>query len=65
MRQFLREMHDEAALRIQIAGGVQALDEGALARDALERRASHAGHELHVEHHVGAVGDLHAAARER
>ena len=38
-------------------------DELAVARDALERRASHARHDRHVDDDVGAVGDLHAAAR--
>ena len=32
-------------------------------RDALERGAAHARHDRHVEHDVGAVGDLDAAAR--
>jgi hypothetical protein len=34
-------------------------------RDALERRAPHAGHQLHIEDHVRAVGDLDAASRKR
>ena len=63
--ELLGEMHDEAPVRIELAGGVQALHELAVARDALERGAAHAGHELHVEHHVRAVRDLDAAARER
>ena len=37
----------------------------AVACDAFERRAAHACHEVHVEHHVGAVRDLNAAAGKR
>ena len=62
-RELFGEMHDEAAIRIELADGMQALDEFAVARDALERRASHARHDRHVDDHVRAVGDLHAAAR--
>ena len=63
--QFFREMHDEAAVRIEFADRVQALDETTLALDARQRRRAHAGHQAHVRHHVGAVGDLDAAARQR
>ena len=62
-RKLFREMHDEAAIRIELADGVQAFDELAVARDALESRASHARHDRHVDDDIGAVGDLHAAAR--
>ena len=50
--------------RIQIAGGMQTSDKCSVARDPLERRAAHARHEAHVQHDIGAVGDLNAAARE-
>ncbi len=63
-REFFRKVHDEATVGIQIAGGVQPLHKRAVIRDALERRNAHAGHQLHVEHHIGAVGDLDATARE-
>ncbi len=33
--------------------------------DALQGRAARASHDDHVQHHVGAVGDLDAAARVR
>src|SRR6056297_1788928 len=60
--EFFREMHDVAVVRVQIAGGMHAFDEVAVPLDACERGVAHAGHELHVGDHVGAVGDLHAAA---
>ncbi len=60
-RELLREVHDEAAIWIEVTDRVQALHEGAVALDALERRASHARHDPHVEHDVRAVGDFHAA----
>ena len=50
---------------IKFANGVQSLDELAGARDALQRGPTHAGHDVHVQHHVGAVGDLDAEARQR
>jgi phosphoenolpyruvate carboxykinase (GTP) len=57
------EVHDEAALRIQLADGVQALHEtAAIGGDALQRRSPGAGHDGHVQHHIGAVGDFHATA---
>ena len=62
-REFLGEMHDEAAVGIEVADRVQALDEGAVLLDALQRRRAHARHDAHVEHDVRAVGDLDAAAR--
>ena len=64
-RQLLGEVHDESPLRVELAGGMQSLHEFPLARDALEGGPSHPGHEPHVEHHVGAVGDLDAASGER
>ncbi len=62
-REFLGEMHDEALVGIEVADRVQALDEGAVLLDAVQRRRAHAGHDAHVEHDVRAVGDLDAAAR--
>ena len=61
----LREVHDEAALGIELADRMQALHEHAVLRDARERSRTHAGHQLHVRGDVGAVGDLDAAARVR
>ena len=61
----LRKMHDEATFRIQLAGRVQAADEGAIAPDALERGRAHARHQLHAGRDIGAVSDLDAAARKR
>jgi len=58
-------MHDEAALRIEVARGMQPLHEAAVAFDAGKGRLAHAGHDAHVGHYIGAVGDLHAATRER
>ena len=49
----------------KLADRMQSLHELAVARDAIERRATHARHQLHVEHDVGAVGDLDSATRER
>jgi hypothetical protein len=57
-------MHDEATLGIKLADRVHSFHERALARDALERRAPHARHELHVEHDVRAVGDFYSAPRK-
>jgi hypothetical protein len=62
-RELLGEVHDEAAVGVEFAGGVQALHEAALAGDALERRPAGARHQDHVDDDVGAVGDLDAAAR--
>ena len=62
-RELFGEVHDEAAVRIELARGVQALHKAAFARDALERQAARAGHQDHVDDHIGAVGDLDAAAR--
>ena len=62
-RELFGEVHDEAAVRIELARGVQALHKATLARDALERRAARAGHQDHVDDHIGAVGDFDAAAR--
>ncbi len=59
----LREMHDEAALGVELADRVQALHEASVARNPRECRGAHARHELHVGGDVGAVGDLDAAAR--
>src|SRR6202043_2319072 len=62
-RQLLGEVQDEAALRIEISGRVQAAYEGTFSRNPLERRAAGARHERHVENHIGAVGDLYPATR--
>ena len=61
--QRLRKVHDEAALGIEFPDRVQALDEGAVAGDPRERGRTHPRHELHVRRDVGAVRDLHPAAR--
>ena len=74
--QRLGEMHDEAALRVQFADRMQALDEaagrlaargglGAFALDPRQCGRAHAGHDPHVGHHVGRIGDLHPAAGQR
>ncbi len=59
--------HDEAALGAEVAERVQAAREIAVgARRASDRAAdlSHARHDAHVEHDVGAVGDLDADLRD-
>ena len=56
-------MHDEALLGVEVADRVQAPDERAFLLDALQGRRAHARHDAHVQHDVGAVGDLDAAAR--
>ncbi len=60
----LGEVHDEAALGAEIAERVQAAREIVGAAEMLERDASHARHDAHVEHDVLAVGDLDADLRE-
>ncbi len=45
-RQLLRKVHDEAAVGIQVADGVHALDERAVARDAFECGLAHARHQF-------------------
>jgi hypothetical protein len=52
-------------VRIQLADRVQALDEASVALDPGQRRGAHPGHQPHVRDHVGRIGDLHAAARQR
>ena len=64
-REFLGKVHDKAALGIELADGVQPAHEIPVVRDTLERGSAGARHDQHVEHDVGAVGDLHAAARQR
>ena len=64
-RVLLGKVHDEAPLGIELADGVQPAHEDAVVRDALERGAAGASHDQHVEHDIGAVGDLDAAARQR
>ena len=64
--ELLGEVHDEAAVRVELAGRVQSLDElAALAGDALERRAAGARHQDHVDDHICTIGDLDTAARVR
>ena len=60
-REFFREMHDEAALGVEIPGRVQAFDKRAFALDSLQRGGSHTRHEFHVGNNVGAVSYFHAA----
>jgi len=58
------ERIDEAAVRVQFTDGMQAAHElAAIGGNPFQCGAAHAGHDLHVQHHVGTVGDLHAAAR--
>ena len=64
-QQLVGKVHDEAALGVQFAGGMQAAHEAALTLDARLRGGAHARHDAHVGHHVGAVAELHAAARQR
>jgi hypothetical protein len=52
-RQLFREMHDVASLGVELAGGVQALDETAFALDPRLRRRAHARHQAHVGHDIG------------
>jgi hypothetical protein len=56
----LREVHDEAALGVEVAERVQALHVVVGGAQPVERRLSHARHDPHVDDDVGAVGDLHA-----
>ena len=56
------KVHDEPAIRIEIASGMQAADERVVPLDALEGRLAHARHQPHVGGDVGAVRDLDAAA---
>ncbi len=62
--ELLREVHDEAAVGVQLAGGMQALHEVTFALDARQCRRAHAGHDPHIGHHVGRIGDFHTAARQ-
>jgi hypothetical protein len=64
-RELFGEMHDEAAVRIEIADRVQAPHERALALDAAQGRIAHARHDAHVRDDVRAVCDLDAATGER
>ncbi len=58
-------MHDEAAIGIQLTNGVQSAHEVAIRRNALQSGASDARHDRHIQHNVGAVRNLDAAARQR
>ena len=64
-RQFFREMHDVAAVRIEFADRVQAAHERTFALDPRQRRGAHAGHDPHVGDDVRRIGDLDAATRQR
>ncbi len=61
-RQFLREVHDEAAVRIQVTDRVQPFNELSFFLDTQQRLLTHACHQFHVDHDVGTVGNLNAAA---
>ena len=63
--QFLRKMHDETALRIQLAGRMQPAHEPAFVLDALQRTCAHPGHLAHIGHDIGTVGDFNAQTRQR
>ena len=59
-------MADVALLGVEVSRAVQALDEIALLAIPLklvDGHLSHAGHDPHVGHHVGTVGDLDADLR--
>ena len=60
-RQFFREMHDEAPLRIEFTDRMQPLHEAAISFDARERLRAHPRHDLHVHSDIRAVSDFHAA----
>ena len=62
-RVVLREVADEAALRVAVERGVQAAVEVVRVAEHVERDATHAGHDPHVEHDVDAVGQLDADLR--
>ena len=55
-RHLLWKVHDKAPLRAEIANGMQTLDERAAGLDLRQCRLSHAGHDVHVCRHIGAVG---------
>ena len=61
----LRKMHDEAAVGREVAERVQAPDEVVAVAHVLQRHRSHARHDVHAGHHVGAVGDHHPDAAHR
>ncbi|EEF93412.1 hypothetical protein CATMIT_01959, partial [Catenibacterium mitsuokai DSM 15897] len=54
--QLIREMHDEAALGIELADRMQAAHERVAAFDALERGRAHTRHRAHVGHDVRRIG---------
>ncbi len=64
-RQLFGEMHDEAALWIQLAGGMQPFHEVTIALDARQCCGAHARHRAHVGDDIRTVGDFHAATRKR
>src|SRR5574340_621255 len=60
--EFLGEVHDETPFRIEVAGGVQPLDETTFLFYAFQCGRAHARHDLHVGDYIRAVGNFHAAA---
>ncbi len=60
--QLMRKVHDEASVGVELADRMQAAYERALTIDPVEGWSAHSGHEPHICHDIGAVGDLDAAA---
>ncbi len=56
----LREVHDEAPVRVEIADRMHALDEVVGVADLVQDLLAHAGHDPHAHGDVGDVGDLDA-----
>ena len=63
--QLFGEMHDETFFGVQVAGGMQPPDERSFPFNAFQGRCADACHDLHVGHHVGAVGDFDSVSRQR
>ena len=63
--QFFREVHDKAALRIQVTGGMQSFDKRAFFFDSLQGSGPHARHQSHVHNDIRAVGDFDAKPCKR
>src|ERR1700733_9007420 len=63
--EFLREMHNETAGRIELADRMQTAHELAFTGNALKSRPAAACHDRHIEDDVGAVSDFHPTARIR
>ena len=53
--QLFGKMHDETAVRGKISRGVETLDEGPLFLDTFKGFFTHACHNSHIDHNVGAV----------